>query len=199
MGIIGKPADVRFFCGVLLNRDLAWETVRELLERELGAIGEESPAYPFDSTDYYRDETGDRVDRRFVTFRSLAAPDTLADLKIRTNRLEEGLATSLGSPWPRPVNLDPGYVEPAKLVLASTKNFYHRVYLRDGIWAEVTLHFQAGAWRTFPWTFPDFAAETYHGFFREIREQYRRELRALRKPPRRTEENHEPHEPHEQP
>lgn len=178
MGIIGKPADVRFFCGVLLNRDLPWETVRTAIQRELGEIGAESPAYPFESTDYYRDEIGGRIDRRFVTLRTLAPPDALADLKVRTNRLETELAGSLGAPWPRPVNLDPGYLEPAKLVLASTKNFYHRIFLRDGIYAEVTLHYRAGKWQTFPWTFPDFVKETYHGFFLRVRETYRRELRS---------------------
>jgi len=76
------------------------------------------------------------------------------------------------------VNLDPGYLTLSKLVLATTKDYSHRLYIGGGMYAEVTLHFENGDWRAWPWTYPDFAAGTYHSFFRQVRESYRQELSA---------------------
>jgi len=78
----------------------------------------------------------------------------------------------------RPVNLDPGYVEESKIVLASTKNFYHRILLAEGIYGEVTLHYRGGVWEAFPWTFPDFRSGRYNGFFSELRRIYRDQRRS---------------------
>ncbi len=76
------------------------------------------------------------------------------------------------------MNLDPGYVELSKVVLASTKNFYHRILVADGIYAEVTMHYEAGAWRSFPWTFPDFRSGRYAAFFDALRARYRTQLKT---------------------
>jgi hypothetical protein len=168
---------VKLFCGVLSAGGVPWDEVRAALEAALGPADTVSDAIPFDFTGYYRDETGPAIVRRFVSFRDLADPAALAGAKIRTNALEAELARRYDLGVPRPVNLDPGYLEQAKLVLASTKNFAHRIYLRDGIWAEITLHFRDGAWQEHPWTFPDYRSPAYQRYFLELRERYRRQLR----------------------
>ena len=76
------------------------------------------------------------------------------------------------------VNLDPGYLTTAKLVLATTKDFGHRVYLRDGIYAESTLHYIDGRWEPWPWTYPDYAGPRYHAFFERVRERFKQKLSA---------------------
>jgi hypothetical protein len=78
------------------------------------------------------------------------------------------------------VNLDPGYLETSKVVLASTKNFYHRIFVGEGIFAEVTMHWQGGAWQKFGWTFPDFRSGLYDPFFTALRSAYRDQIRKLR-------------------
>jgi hypothetical protein len=94
----------------------------------------------------------------------------------------------------RPVNLDPGYLEQSKIVLASTKNFFHRILISRGIYAEVTLHYQGKRWNSFPWTFPDYDSEKYHPFFTALRENYRRQLSAagfdIRQPPKTPKSRH---------
>ena len=178
MGRIHPPPSVKLFCGVLSAAGVPWGDVRAALEAAFGPADSESEAFPFSFTEYYREETGPSITRRFLAFRDLADPAALAAMKIRTNALEEEFAARLQPGVPRPINLDPGYLEQAKVVLASTKNFAHRIYLRDGIWAEVTLHFQGGAWQEHPWTFPDFRSPGYRRWFAELREHYRRQLRA---------------------
>jgi hypothetical protein len=96
----------------------------------------------------------------------------------KTNDLEEELRPLVGS-VKRPVNLDPGYVENAKVVLASTKNFYHRIYLGRGIFAEVTMHFRNNTFQFFPWTYPDYQSREYQEFFLRVRHIYRSQLKSM--------------------
>jgi hypothetical protein len=112
---------------------------------------------------------GDGLTRNFVSFRRVFDPGSLADAKLATNRIERELADKTGDTFRRRVNLDPGYVTAAKLVLATTKDFSHRVYLRDGIYAEVTLQFGSGGPRAQPWTYPDFASGAYSEFLMKVR------------------------------
>jgi hypothetical protein len=105
----------------------------------------------------------------------------LAAIKHETNRMEQDLAKQLDTPYPRPVNFDPGVIEPSKLVLASTKNFAHRIYIGDRMYAEVTLVYNKGKWETFPFTFPDFKSGRYNGFLNNVREAVVRQQRAIKK------------------
>jgi hypothetical protein len=91
--------------------------------------------------------------------------------------MEKKLAVRLGGNLTRPVNLDPGYIEPSKLVLASTKNFSHRIHIGKKIWAEVTLIFSKGQWKGFEYSFPDHKEDRYHGFFSQVREKLVQQLR----------------------
>ncbi len=169
MATPGPAEPALYFVGILAagRRELA--LAGEALEREFGRPGRSSLVWRFDNTDYYRDELGPEPIRAFMAFPGRFPPDRLAACKLATNRLERELAQAIAGPWPRPVNLDPGYLTPAKLILASAKNFSHRIYLSDGIFAEVTLQYKKGGFKTLPWTFPDFATGRYDDFFLELR------------------------------
>ncbi len=131
-------------------------------------------AVPFSLTDYYRD-IAPRLLRRFVCFRGAADATGLADWKRASCALEARSRT------PRAVNIDPGYVDGARLVLASTKDHAHRIWLRDGIYAEVTLRFRFGRWESFDYTFPDFKNGFYDGFLTEARRLWLAETEGCRR------------------
>jgi len=139
-------------------------------------------SHSVDFTDYYEKEMGDILDRVFFSFERLIEADRLPEIKRQTNELEDELAELLRTPnttIKRPVNLDPGYVEQAKVVLASTKNFYHRIYIGRGIFAEVTMHFKNNTYQFFPWTYPDYQSRDYQEFFLRTRQIFRSQLRTM--------------------
>ncbi len=151
--------------------------VEDRLGSLFGRIELRSELFPFDFTAYYEDEMGPRLKRMFLGFRELVPAERIAQIKIQTNRVEAEFASRSSGPA-RPVNLDPGYLEESKLVLASTKNFSHRILISDGIYAEVTMQFENREWRSLPWTFPDFRTGRYNGFFTALRSNYRSQLKA---------------------
>jgi hypothetical protein len=144
--------------------------------REFGPLDYRSELLPFTHTDYYTAEFGGPLVRVIVAFERLVDPALLPTIKRRTNQLEWA-DSAQGHRW---VNIDPGYVSLSKLVLATTKDHAHRVYLRDGIYAEVTLRYQGGTFHPWPWTYPDYASSPYIAIFNHIRAQYHRQLRASR-------------------
>ena len=178
MGSIRTFNPVKFFVGVLVSEQTLLAEVEVRLAAEFGTIDLRSSAIPFTFTDYYRRETGDRILRAFLSFESLIEADRLPEIKLWTNALENEFARS-GREVPRPVNLDPGYIEHSKVILASTKNFYHRMYLGRGIFGEVTMHFRNNAWEYFPWTYPDYQSSEYGKFFHELRQRYRSQLKSM--------------------
>jgi hypothetical protein len=177
MGVIVQPAPVKLFAGMITSMPEIVPEVENQLAALCGPIDLRSEAFPFDYTSYYDREMGTPLFRFFIAFRDLTSPAELAPLKKRTNQFE-ALAAGQYAQVRRPVNIDPGYVEQAKIVLASTKNFYHRIFLADGIYAEVTMHFEAGQWRSFPWSFPDFRSGRYDRYFIELRHIYRAQLKS---------------------
>ena len=177
MGKINQALPVKLIVGVLTyNTELLPETEKELTAL-FGAIDARSEIFPFDWTGYYDKEMGSPLYRRFFSFAGLIEAPAVVDAKIAANELEASMAEKYPG-VERPVNLDPGYLEQAKIVLASTKNFFHRIYIDRGIYAEVTLHYQDKKWKSFPWTFPDYGSEKYHPFFTALRESYRRQFSA---------------------
>ena len=177
MGKINQQLPVKLIVGILTSvPELFSETERELTAL-FGAVAARSDIFPFGWTDYYSAEMGSPLYRRFLGFSDLIEAPAVADAKIATNELESSMAVKYPG-VERPVNLDPGYIEQSKIVLASTKNFFHRILLSRGIYAEVTLHYQDKQWKSFPWTFPDYGSEKYHPFFEALRENYRRQLNA---------------------
>ena len=175
------PNPVKLIIGILAADENALNTAREKIAAEFGKADSTSPIFPFDKTEYYKDQTGANILRQFVTIQELIKPDRLAQIKHKTNQIEQELAEILQSPHPRPVNLDPGYMEPSKLVLASTKNFAHRIYIGDNMYAEITLRFDKGRWADYPHTFPDFKDSQYHDFLSKARNKLVEQLRQLQK------------------
>jgi len=178
MGLIRSIEPVTPIVALLFGRESHYELLRNKLSELFGPVELESPIYPFTFTSYYQSTMGENLWRRFLVFEWESNPETLADWKRSTNDLEEQLANELHGGAQRPVNIDPGYVTGGKLILASTKDFAHRIYLRDGIFAEVTLHFQDGEWRSHAFTFPDFKSGLYHDFLKQAREAHLKKSRA---------------------
>jgi len=144
-----------------------------LLVERYGPLDYRSELLPFAHTDYYTPEFGAPLVRMIVAFERLVAPDLLPTIKRQTNELERANSVERHR-W---ANIDPGYVSLSKLILATTKDHAHRIYVRDGIYAEVTLHYQGGTFRSCPWTYPDYASPPYIAIFNHIRHEYHRQLR----------------------
>ncbi len=179
-----EPNPVKLIVGILASDERCLAAAREAVLASLGPADLLSETWCFDQTDYYADEIGASVLRQFVSIEALAHPGDLADIKHRTNAIEQHLATALAMPYPRPVNLDPGLIEPSKLILASTKNFAHRIYIGRRMYAEVTLVFDKGQWRTLPYTFPDYYRPEYHGFLSLVRARLVEQLRQQTRNPK---------------
>jgi hypothetical protein len=178
MAEIRPASKVKLLAG-LLARDPQWlDAAGNALAEAFGPIDLTSDTWPHEFTDYYTEQMGAPLRRRFVTFESPIDPGCLAAVKRRTNEIEAELARSLAADVPRPVNIDPGYVTAAKLVLASCKDYSHRVYLGDGVYGEVTLAFVGGLWQAQPWTYPDFRTAGYQAFFTRVRDRLRGQLRG---------------------
>jgi hypothetical protein len=154
---------------------LAWACDR--LEAAYGPAALASPAYDFNQTAYYEATMGPGLRKTFFAFHALAPADCLPDVKRYTNGLEDELARAGVYPEPRPLNLDPGVLGLGKFLLATTKDQAHRVYLRAGIYAEVTLRFQDGEFESWPWTYADYRLPAVRAFLRDAREFYKRRLR----------------------
>lgn len=177
---LNDPKPVKLIIGILAADRQALHTAVEAVIDKFGKTDFVSDVWPFDQTDYYKEQTGRRILRQFVSIERLVEPAELAKIKLKTNKLEQKLATALGLPLPRPVNLDPGIIEPAKLILASAKNFSHRIYIGRKIYAEVTLVFDKGRWRWFDYTFPDYQQQCYFDFFDKVRTRLVEQLRKVK-------------------
>jgi hypothetical protein len=150
---------------------------RERLEEIYGPVGFTGSPFQFNQTAYYTPTMGPDLRKQFFAFRDLVATDSLPDIKHRTNALESDLASRHLYPEIRPLNLDPGHLLLGKFMLATTKDQAHRVYLRDGIFAEVTLRCEAGAFEPWPWTYADYRLECVREFLKEARDYYKQRLR----------------------
>lgn len=151
----------------------ALQWAREQLVPLCGPIGLESQPYRFDQTSYYQDEMGTDLQKVLFAFEQLVPPEALPDIKLRTIALEDELARTCRFAERRPLNLDPGLLNLGKFLLATTKDQQHRIYLRDGIFAEVTLRFQDGDYHPWPWTYADYRQECVLAFMGEAREFYK--------------------------
>ncbi len=151
-----------------------FERAREALSRMLGPVALESCDYPFDATDYYEPEMGPGLQRRWLCFRHAVGPEELPGIKLRCAGLEERFARG-GS---RTVNLDPGYMDHGKLVLASFKEAPDKLYMGRGVWAHTVLRYRFGRFAAPDHSFPDFASGVFDRFMLEARTCYGRLLRA---------------------
>jgi hypothetical protein len=170
MGQAYDPAPVELIIAASSRYIEAIAWTREITTMYYGPIALASDAFDFTETDYYAATMGSGLKKQFLAFERLIDPGALAEIKRQTNGWEIEYAALGCHPEPRPLNLDPGYVTPAKLVLASTKDHAHRIYLCDGIYAEVTLAFRHRQWQPLDWTYPDYRRDDYQRFFSECRQ-----------------------------
>jgi hypothetical protein len=164
MGQIREFKKVKLFCGLIFKQTMAAEKAKALLAEHFSPIDSQSALIPFALTDYYQDEMGAPLFRQFVSFGELSAPEKLPEIKIFANKLEKQLARA----GKRTVNLDPGYMSDANVIIATSKNHYHRVPLKRGIYAHLEYVLKNKQLAFLPWTYPDFQTEPYLAFFRRL-------------------------------
>ncbi len=153
---------------------LAW--ARQRLEQLFSSVTLVSETYNFDQTAYYEPSMGPGLRKQFLVFHDLMPADCLPEVKLHTNAIEEELAHANKYAEARPLNLDPGALTLGKFLLATTKDQAHRIFLRAGIYAEVTLRFQDGAFEPWPWTYADYCLPLVRAFLKEARDFYRHQL-----------------------
>lgn len=159
----------KLICAILYTNETAANDALLRLKSEFGETDLESDSYCFsDISPYYDGEMRGKVYRKLVAFRDCRNPAELAAIKCFTNALEQESAVS----GDRSINLDPGFVSPGRLSLATTKNAGHRIPLSDGIYAELTLFYARGTWNPFPWTYMDFKLPQVHDFLTQTRKHY---------------------------
>jgi hypothetical protein len=179
-----KPfSPAKFVVGIISSEDLYFVEAEKALASLYGPVDLKSPAFPFNMTDYYERQMGKNLHRIFLSFAMLIPPESLSAIKIRTNSLEEEVREAFAGEA-RLVNLDPGILTRSSLIMATTKDFAHRVPLRDGIYAHVEVLFTRTSVRLFPWTYPDFRQEGYQNFLLEARRIYLHQIKRLEHPGR---------------
>ncbi|MCP4711286.1 MAG: DUF4416 family protein [Planctomycetes bacterium] len=170
---------VKLIVGMLSQAELLFDAAREKMPSVWGTIDIVGEVMPFVFTDYYFKQMGAPLLRQFVSFEKLIDPVELAQIKHQSNswedelgQIEPGRALSVA----RPINLDPGYIEQSKLVLATTKNYSHRIYIGDSMYAETTLQYNQGRWETWPFTYPDYGSGAYDDFLTKVRDRLLEQL-----------------------
>jgi len=173
MSSIKETEKMLLFSSVIYNPSVSFNKIRKEIIRVFGEIIYETEELKFEHTSYYAEEMGHNLVRRFVFFNSAVDPDNVFEYKIKSNKIEELFVVNKQ----RRVNVDPGYATLSKVCLLTTKNFSHRIYLRGGIYAEVTLSYQKKKYRTFEWTYPDYASDDIKNIFYFVRNKFNEQLR----------------------
>ena len=171
-------SQVKLVCGIIASREHYFKRAEERLRELYGSVDKESPLFEFKLTNYYEKQMGKNLKRKFLSFAHLISPERLSEIKLQTNELEKEIRKEFQA-MQRIVNLDPGYLTPSALVMATVKDFAHRIPLRDGIYAHLEFLFTKKEVRVLSWTYPDYKTEGYQKFFMEIRQIYLSQLRAL--------------------
>ncbi len=174
MSIPQEPKPAKLVIGLILKDRALFEPLVAELSAEFGVVDMVSAWLPFDYTSYYEPEMGTPLFRRMLTYKNLIDQDKLAEIKLTTNRLEQ---THLQNDKRR-VNIDPGYLLYERFVLASGKNFSHRIYVGSGIYADLTLIYQRGRFEKLPWTYPDYADKPVQEFLIRVRNKYAVDLKT---------------------
>ena len=174
MAVSAKVLPVQLFNAVLFKDENIIREAESMLTEKFGMIKWKSRAMPFDITDYYQDEMGTNLQKIFFAFDDLIMPDRLADLKLQSNEIEKIWAKKNK----RLVNIDPGYIDHKKVVLASMKYHGNKIYLGSGVSADLNLIYEKGDFKSFDWTFPDFKDGRYKNILLKIREIYKNKLKS---------------------
>ena len=174
MSLPQEPKPAKLIIGLFMKDKSLCESIAADLASAFGALDTVSAWIPFDYTTYYEPEMGGPLFRRLLSFKDLIPQGELASIKTSTNRLEEYYSQG----GRRRVNIDPGYLLFERFVLASGKNFSHRIYIGQGIYADLTLIYQHGAFAKLPWTYPDYADEPMLTFLVQVRRKYAMDLKG---------------------
>lgn len=169
---------VKYFVGALYSAEMILDKALKSLENQLSPVDCQSEPFPFRVTNYYDEEMGTPLFRKFFSFTDLASPGFLAPAKIITNSAEEQFAVE----GRRKVNLDIGYLDYDKVVLASAKYGIHKIYLDKGIYADMALHYEKGKFQPYPWAFMDFRSDEYYPFFLKMRSIFKSQVRQFVSP-----------------
>jgi hypothetical protein len=172
-----SPSPAKLVIGLFTKEKDLFPPVASELAEHFGTIDMISRWFPFDYTSYYEPEMGTPLFRRMVVFKQLIEQESLPGIKRATNEIETGYASGNK----RQVNIDPGYLLHERFVLATGKNFTHRIYLSQGIYADLTLIYTKGNFQTLPWTYPDYADAIMIGFLKEVRKKYTIDLKYVAK------------------
>ena len=172
-----SPRPAKLIISLLMKDKGILSSLAKDLEELFGPFDILSAWLPFEYTSYYEPEMGGPLFRRLVVFKKLIKQSSLADIKLKTNDLE----TALSSDRKRSVNIDPGYLLLERFVLATGKNFTHRIYIGRKIYADLTLIYQKGGFKTLPWTYPDYSDDTMLAFLEKVRMKYILDLKDFEK------------------
>jgi hypothetical protein len=178
MSIPSRPQPAKLVIGACLADKRLYPEVATELTSLFGPADIVSAWLDFDYTTYYQREMGSPLYRRIIAFEPLIGQEDLASIKVTTNRVEQRFAEQ----GRRQVNIDPGYLLLERFVLASGKNFTHRIYLQQGIYADLTLIYTRGGFQTLAWTYPDYAARKMLDYLTAVRNKYKMDLKKSVKP-----------------
>ncbi len=170
---------LKLICGIIAVESDIFQLAQARLSELFGVVDSESTLFPFDSAGYYEKQMGSPLKRKFISFESLFPPDNLSGMKLKTNRLEDQIRKKTRSPT-RVVNLDPGFLSASSLIMATAKDFAHRIPLKKGIYAHLELLFGKDEIRMLKWTYPDYRTHAYDSYFFKVRKIY---LLQLKKSP----------------
>jgi hypothetical protein len=174
MGKAREPEPAKLFMSLITSdENLLKKGIKDLGEI-FGEIDFVSDVLPFNFTDYYAKEMGNDLFRRFITFSSLVSRSLLPEIKLKTNGLEEKYSTPVGH---RKINIDPGYLCLEHVILATTKGYTHRPYLREGIYADLTLIYRHKSYQPLEWTYPDYRQVEVINLFNQFRKTYLEDLK----------------------
>lgn len=175
-----KPfSPAKLIAGIISSKEIYFEKAEEELKSLFGLIDLKSPLFPFDLTNYYEEQMGINLRRMFLSFAELVPPEKLSAMKIQTNALEQKIRQDLGENF-RVVNIDPGILTASALIMATAKDFSHRIPLAQGVYAHLEFLFTKTALKTLDWTYPDFKSEGYQKFFLDVRRIYLDQLKHLK-------------------
>ncbi|MDY6905643.1 MAG: DUF4416 family protein [Thermodesulfobacteriota bacterium] len=179
MSIPGNPDPAKLVIGIFTGEKKILEAVASALVDRFGEIDLISKWLAFDFTDYYTNEFGAPLYRRVFSFKKLIAQADLAVIKHATNAIERSFTKT----YSRRINIDPGYMLRERFVLATGKNYAHRIYIGDGIYADLTLVFQKQAFQSLPWTYPDYRDEQLQAFLMQVRDRYLVDMKIAKEAP----------------
>ncbi len=174
MSRLHPPLPAKLLIGLFSRHFRLFQSIFERMKDLFGPIDLISPWFEFNWTQYYEAEMGSGLWRRMAAFGPLISQNQLPDIKLQTNAIETGFTDGQN----RRVNIDPGYLLPERFVLATGKNYTHRIYLDKNIYADLTLIYQKGGFQTLPWTYPDYAQKNIQAFLTRVRNKYLRDLKS---------------------